>query len=59
MKVTLAKWEKDTTTGALKIRHEIVALGATAKECMKTVNYLREHNDLARFTPWEVENIED
>lgn len=60
MTLTLRKWElnKDRTPNYFE-RHEIRISGGNAKACMEMTMQLKETNDLSRFTPLEIINVED
>lgn len=62
MTITLERNRKDPQDVTKVFYSEIVTnkvTGATAAECMKQIETLRYHNDMARFTPYEIVNVED
>ncbi len=62
MTITLERYRKDPQDVTRVFYSEIVTdkvKGATAAECMTQIRSMRYNNDLARFTAYEIVDIED
>ena len=62
MTITLERNRKDPHDVTHVYFSEIVrdkVTGATAAECMKQIEELRYNNDMAKYTPYEIVNVED
>lgn len=53
--ITASKWFRDMNRG--RIRSEFA--GDTLKECMAKFSDARSSNDLNKFLPWSIENVEN
>ena len=54
MTITIEYWDKN-----YRDVHMEKIYGDSASECMSQINAKRENNDLAKYTPIEIVNIED
>lgn len=62
MTITLERYRKDPQDVTRIFYSEIVTnkvTGANAADCMNQIRALRYNNDLARFTAYEIVDIED
>lgn len=62
MIVTLQRWKYNNDEMKITKKstlHSIEVEEKTALDCMNEIKAIRENSNLARFTPWEIINIQD
>lgn len=62
MTITLERYRKDPQDVTRVFYNETLrsrVSGKTAAECMKQIEEMRYNNDVSRYTPYEIVNVED